>query len=408
MKLTLAKKEMSESEKELTQIFHDDRDNEVKVIQTSEYPLTLNSKDRPRDFWDKQQYKILYNGKEISILGKSRSELINVTGLKNDELLSMDKTISNYELDKFLSTQNLPETTSNSVFLHGKREDLKTDSDKNLENRFLSKAFTKKVFDNLINGKDIIIPVRRNNEYTERAGHWVNVRLNYNKDTNELSSVLENSTAEINSKLLSTIKEEYTNEIIKPISNYLKDELELEHTAKEMEYCENRQYGNMGCGITAIDNIKNNLSKIESLHLKNDDQIVETKVIDFEGFGFNSLEELQAEYNLPQNQLEEKNLKGTADSINNKVNKGSVINESLLRVDIVSTISTLQLEKLYNFEKELIEKYDKGSLILDSTPAISFKELNNLDKIQATADESDEEFAARLQEAEIRAGGLQP
>jgi hypothetical protein len=164
----------------------------------------------------------------------------------------------------------------------------------------------------------------------------------------------------------------------------------------------------MGCGITAIDNIKNNLSKIESLHLKNDDQIVETKVIDFEGFGFNSLEELQAEYNLPQNQLEEKNLKGTADSINNKVNKGSVINESLLRVDIVSTISTLQLEKLYNFEKELIEKYDKGSLILDSTPAISFKELNNLDKIQATADESDEEFAARLQEAEIRAGGLQP
>jgi hypothetical protein len=185
-----------------------------------------------------------------------------------------------------------------------------------------------------------------------------------------------------------------------------------------MEYCENRQYGNMGCGITAIDNIKNNLSKSESLHLKNDDQIVEVTVMSLEKVkeelclvdcNDEELEAMGLNDNFIKGLGEEKTeVKGPAETINDKVSKGSVIKEGLLRVDIVSTLSTLQSKNFHDFEKELIKKYDEGGLILDSTPTISFKELNNLDKIQAKKDESDADFAARLQEAEIRAGGLKP
>jgi hypothetical protein len=381
MKFKVESKEYSDSDKMLTTKYVSPKGDELVCIQKSPYSLRAPKEGRPKDFWDKQTYEINYQGKDIKISGPGRREVISLAGIENKNILTMDGTVSNADLDRFLAKQALPEKTTKSIFIYNKQQ--KSEDELDLEKHFLYTAFDQDSLTQLKLGKDIIIPVRRNNRYDERSGHWINVRLTYSEGL--ITPVLENSTNEIANKKLSDIKEDYEGTIISSISEYL-HEVGFQHEMKSMEYCENRQYGNMGCGITAIDNIKNNLSKIEAIHLKESDQKIETTQV----LIFHDEETNQDVYDNSQKVT----LQPEAEM---KITKGDVLNEGILRVEIASTLASINSENINALELELMDLYEGKNFIVDVniTP-------ENIDTIEANTDETDEDFAKRFQDAEIR------
>lgn len=291
----------------------------ITDVVKNKYGLSVSKENRPNDYFDSFEHNIKIGDLGLEISGKGREETIkafkNGIPLVDENLLNMNGTISNQEFDDYLKEKNTPEYTTKSIFVHDKKD--KDVNDKEREKEFLNNAFNDKTILKLKEGFGVVIPIRKNNKYDDRAGHWCNLRLTL-KD-NELSPVLENTTAEANNKSLEEIKNDYKRSVVQPIASFLQDEKKVYFSLKEMDYLETKQYGNMGCGITTAKNILDGRSSNRDNYLQSSDQ---TEKIEKQ-------EDWQIEIGFPANKTFSLNESGQKKSLSS-----NLVLETLMRVDI--------------------------------------------------------------------------
>jgi len=294
----------------------------IAVTHKNKYGFTFDKTARPRpgDYFNHSKYIIQLNeSTTLRIKGIGREESISMSvdkkNIADSNILSMNGSISNLEMDAYLKTKALPEITTSSILLHDKTE--KTADELGDEKGFLNKALSRDNIEALRGGKPIVIPVRRGKgaNPSDREGHWFNVRLSLSDG--KINAAIENTIAEANlsGKKVEDIIQGYKKTIIDPIAEIIGYEL------GKVNYLETKQYGNMGCGITTANNIQKNRSKNPENYLQDADQ--DMAIVPPKDIGFGIMTDASETYSL--------NASGNKKSL-----PGNLFEEALTRADITS------------------------------------------------------------------------
>jgi hypothetical protein len=254
-----------------SQMFHEETHQtykglELTVTRSSPYPFEMPREHRPSDYFDKRETTISFiendNTIKIQISGKGREEvmrvLVNGVPLEFDgqELVfNMNRTFNQEDIQLLLDSLEIePQKTFRITpffkLYNGSDQITKTKSD-------LAAFFELQLNDIIrINGfKTIVTPISSSLTPEQSAHHWYVVALSLDEDNMPQVSFI-NSTNELNHRKLDEIINDYYTQVVEPLNDAL---LKLRIPAisiESLQYAQGKQYGNMGCGITATLNIE--------------------------------------------------------------------------------------------------------------------------------------------------------